>query len=513
VRTPGVADCIEVLVEIAKDSRQYDTIQQTIVLETLRYLAAELLRTDNLSSSLSQKLAKLPLWIGEKWTRTRPVYAIGDPILANGLRSQVAVWHPGGELAQFESLLVPLRLTELSVESANVVPGATAEVDKEATDLLRAAVLQLREDFARNDPETGNSLRISWDQLSQFEVRVAPDLRVEIADVPNLGPLTVPVNAITNSRASTLYVTKPSLMTSVVAGGQAIAGLFTASRRSVAQAWLAACDNAKSGKEALLLELAKDRQKEEEAQMAADIAERMAALQNQTQMAHSQRRASRAEASQRTLASPSPIAIPPSNPSNHEAVSARNLVDPSHFQLVDARGHATGVSNSAELKKVTTGSREANGGATPKTLPDPNRSGMPPNEHARPRTYTEVGKESVGLALVREVFASDEQEIRDLRAQHGVGADAVDALDRFFELKVYAGAEPDRIVLEDSQIRRAMSTPNFFLVIVSELEGENTSPKVRVIIDPLSQLSMSESSSVTFTGVHSSQSVVYKFEL
>jgi hypothetical protein len=123
-----------------------------------------------------------------------------------------------------------------------------------------------------------------------------------------------------------------------------------------------------------------------------------------------------------------------------------------------------------------------------------------------------VAKESVGLAFIRHIFASDEQHIRDLRAQHGVGADAVDALDRFFELKVYAGAEPDRIVLEASQIRRAMSTLNFFLVVVSDLEGENASPKVRIIIDPLSQLSMSESSSVTFTGVRSSQSVVYRFE-
>jgi hypothetical protein len=107
---------------------------------------------------------------------------------------------------------------------------------------------------------------------------------------------------------------------------------------------------------------------------------------------------------------------------------------------------------------------------------------------------------------------SDEQEIRDLRALRGVGADAVDTLDRFYELKIYAGMEPDRIELQDSQIRRAMSTPDFFLVVVSELEWENASPNVRIIIDPLSQLSMSESSSVTFAGVRSSQSVVYQFE-
>ena len=57
-----------------------------------------------------------------------------------------------------------------------------------------------------------------------------------------------------------------------------------------------------------------------------------------------------------------------------------------------------------------------------------------------------------------------------------------------------------------------MSTPDFFLVVVSELEGENALPKVRVIINPLSQLTLSESSSVTFTAVRSSHSVVYEFE-
>lgn len=169
VRAPGVADCIDVLVEIAKESRHPDISQQTIVLETLRYLAVELPRTDQLSVPLRRKLAKLPLWTGDRWVRTRPVYAVGDSILANGLRSQVAIWHPGGDLTQFKSLLSPLRLTELSVESANVAHGTAVEVDEEATNLLRAAVLLLREDFARNDPETGKLLRIPWEQLSRFE--------------------------------------------------------------------------------------------------------------------------------------------------------------------------------------------------------------------------------------------------------------------------------------------------------------------------------------------------------
>ncbi len=512
VRAPGVADCIDVLVEIAKESRHPDTNEQTIVLETLRYLVAELSRTDQLSVLLRRKLAKLPLWAGDRWVRNRPVYAVSDSILANGLRSQVAVWHPGGDLTQFQSLLIPLRLTELSIESANVAHGTTVELDEEATDLLQAAVSLLREDFARNDPETGKLLRISWDQLSRFEVRVAPDLRVEIVDVPKLGPLTVPVKAIADSGTSTLYVTKSSLMRSVDAGGQAIAGLFTANRRSVAQAWLAACDSALSGKEALLLELARDRQKVEEAQRAADIAERMSALQNETQLIHNQRRSFRAEASQHSLASASRSAVSTLNSLGHQSSSSRNLVDPSRYRLIDPHGRATGMLHNEGSSRANAGSSEANGGASPKALAAPNLTGIPPREYSRPRLYTEVAKESVGLDLVRRVFASDEQEIRDLRAQHGVGADAVDALERFFELKVYAGAEPDSIVLEESQIRRAMSTQYFFLVVVSELEGENASPKVRIIMDPLNQLKMSNSSSITFTGVRSSLSVIYQFE-
>lgn len=109
------------------------------------------------------------------------------------------------------------------------------------------------------------------------------------------------------------------------------------------------------------------------------------------------------------------------------------------------------------------------------------------------------------------VLASDATEIRDLRAQHGVGADAIDSLSRFFELKVYAGDEPDRITLQESQIRRAMATPDFFLVVVSGVEGGRTKPRVRVIVEPLHQLSMTETSSVSFTGVRGSQSLVYDF--
>lgn len=109
------------------------------------------------------------------------------------------------------------------------------------------------------------------------------------------------------------------------------------------------------------------------------------------------------------------------------------------------------------------------------------------------------------MALARMVLAGDEDEIADLRTQRGVGADAVDSLDRFFELKVHLGDEPDVIRLEESEIRRALSTPDFFLVVVSNVEGPDAHPKVRIIVDPVHQLTMTQSSAVSFTGVRSAQ--------
>lgn len=104
----------------------------------------------------------------------------------------------------------------------------------------------------------------------------------------------------------------------------------------------------------------------------------------------------------------------------------------------------------------------------------------------------------------------DDEAMFDLRAQHNVGADAIDELDRFFELKVHLNEEPDQIQLQESQVRRAMSTPEFFLVVVSNVEGINARPKVRIIVDPVNQLKVAPSSAVTFTGVRSAEhSLVY----
>jgi hypothetical protein len=181
----------------------------------------------------------------------------------------------------------------------------------------------------------------------------------------------------------------------------------------------------------------------------------------------------------------------------------RVLVDPSTLTVANADG--------------TPGERSGSGRPTGRSgtgsspLPPPNRNAGAPRSRAAAAGFTPHDKESVGLELARLVLGRDAEGLVDLRAQHGVGADAIDSLDRFFELKVHLGDEPDTIHLEASHIRRALSTPNFFLVVVSNVEGANARPKVRIIIDPIHQLTITQSSSVSYTGVRSAEhSLVYE---
>ena len=115
------------------------------------------------------------------------------------------------------------------------------------------------------------------------------------------------------------------------------------------------------------------------------------------------------------------------------------------------------------------------------------------------------------MALLRKLLSSDHDDIADLRAQRGVGADAIDEMKRFYELKISAGAEPDQVTLTSAEVKRASSTPNFFLVVVSGIEGVDARPKVRVIVDPLSQLQPTESGSIALSGVRGTTSLTYDF--
>jgi len=517
VRSPDLEDCVGVLRELSRTpSESAET--QTIALDVLR-LMVELVAEASPDGRLAGRLRRVPLVTSQGWINRRPVYCVEDPSLAMGIGDRLPVWQPGGELVQFRPLVRWLQLTELTAADIPLVEAARSHVDDVATPLLREAVGLLREDLARNDPATEQSAGSAWDLLTMLEVHVADTLRVSLEPVTGR-PETVSVDARLDASAAVLHLTDPEHLARPMSGGRAIAGLFTGDQRLLSQAWLAAVTAATEGREGIRLRLAVERAAADQETVKHAMDDRLAQLQKDaanrsgTRVAPSSgsRTASVPHSMRGVQASPVIAQVsPPRNTVKEggEAPPARRvLVDLRALELLNPQGELVKGNEGPPsiTPKVRTWGGHIGGGSQ---LPAPQTDRAAPQSRSAVRDYSDLEKETLGLDLVRWVLSSDEQEILDLRAQHGVGADAVDGLRRFYELKVYAGSEPDEIVLEESEIRRALSTPDFFVVVVSALEGVRASPSVRVIVNPLGQLRMSERSQIRFAGVQQSQSLVF----
>lgn len=498
IRTPDLKDCVDVMREVAR--QPIDAVEtQTLALDILR-LMVTLLPEETTDDRVLARLRRLPVATSQGWSVERPVYCVEDPSLAEGIADRLPVWQPGGELSQFQPLVKHLKLTTLTARDVPLVEVENSYIDDDTTVLFQEALKLLREDLARNDPATERGARTAWPKLEALEVRIADSLRASLKPVTNTED-TVAVTARLDLDADALYLTDSEHLGRPSSGGRAIAGMFDTDHRGLAQAWLAAVTAAREGREGIRLQLAAERAAATEEATRQAMDERLRQLQNEAgeQPHRAPAKPARPRRGQQTkTTSGTPESTPPKS-----TKEPRVLVDLDDLVLVNPNGDL--VPASAELRRPLRRRRTGGGG----DLPPPRKGGAAPQARSATRDYSDLDKESLGLDLVRWVLASDEDTIVDLRAQHNVGADAVDLMRRFYELKVYAGAEPDEIVLEDAEIRRALSTPDFFLVVVSGLEGRTATPRVRVVANPLGQLRMSERSQIRFSGVRQSQCLVF----
>ena len=497
LRQPSFEDCIDVIRAVARSTVRPGPDEEAILLQTLRVLASPHTEA-SFTTQARAKLRRLPLWTSKGWMRDRPVYATNDPVLIASLRNQLPLWEPGGELQQFRSLLHPLRIQEIHADDAQVIDPDRATEDEESSDLFRLALQLLQEDLSRNDLELAKGARMSWDLLGEFRVYLDPSLAVGVT-VGLEGDRTryeceVPAKVDADRRS--VFVQHSEQLPRVDTGGRAIATLFEGDPRRLAQAWRAACDQAESGRQARLVELAEERAKREQQRTESELAEfreRIIAIQ-QTQ--------GRSRGLIHRGSGPSRAAtIGPENRDTPPILeSTRVLVNPESLDIVDPQGR---LESSERRTPRKTG--------VDRNLVDPKPGGSGPRGRSPIRLYTDSQRENVGMELLRKLLSSDVEEIADIRAQHGVGADAVDKLRRFYELKVSAGAEPDYVTMTATEVKRARTTPGFFLVVISGIEGVDAQPKARIIVDPLSHLLPTSSGSITLSGVRNATSLTYDF--
>jgi hypothetical protein len=328
-------------------------------------------------------------------------------------------------MEQFRGLIRRLRVDELSPADTEVVNPDEAEVNDELSELFRSAIRLLREDLARNDPSVAQVTTVTWDYMETMDVSVHQDLRVRVSGIRDQDVReTVEVNAKADVQRGLIFVSDPSLLPRAEGGGRAVAGLFTRDRRRVAQAWRTAWDEAEAGKRAAELVLASEQAAKAAAQTEADIEARTTAVREQIKARHRRGASEVGRSSKRE--------IPKSTAGSQVAggsTPTRTLVDPNALQLRDPKGLLVGRVGEGKGPKGDDG-RPSRGLAPPK------RGVAGPRSHAAAPGYTAVSRETIGLDLVRRVLGSDADQIADLRAQHGVGADAIDELDQFYELKV-----------------------------------------------------------------------------
>lgn len=509
IRKPSIEDCLRVNGQLARARHQPEGADVTVLLETLRLLTGLLATPPDLPQQLRKRLAAMAIWTTHGWTTKRPVYAVDDLALFDGLRDEFPVWDPGGDLAQFSGLLRPLRITRIDANATTVVTAHTEFRDEDATALFAAAVSLLQEDLARNDPASMGTLTIEWERLRLFEVRVDPSLRVHVEGLAGRPTAEVEVSVKADLAARVLFVRDVAHLRQVNGGGRAIAGLFASpNRHRLAQAWLAAWVAAEDGRTALLLKLAAQQAAEEQAKAERDMADRQEALRKMAgeiaDRTHTRRPTSTGQATGQRTTVPNAQAPQPLGP------EPRVLVDPETLSMTSP--DTPREEPAAAEQEPNQGPARPSRSSSP--LPQPSPNGSTPRGQSIPRSFTDLDKESVGMALLRKIVEDGSVTITDHRGQHGFGADAQDNRGRFYELKVYLGEEPNVVRMEDTEIQRALSAPdNYYLVVISNVEGAGAHPKVRLIADPVRQLTVNHATAMTLSGVRTAEdSLVYNLE-
>ncbi len=491
LREPDSKECLGVLRELANSPLARE--DQAIVLETCRALAASL---EKMTPQLRARLRQLPLWTGESWVTSRPIYVFEDNDLAAAAAAQVSVWQSGfSSFGDLERLLEALDVTLLtyqdfvpvSLDSHGVVEG---------DDLRRRfafAVEHLQTELARGDQRLHDSLALNWNELGRARVIVAEDLKIA-ATVANGKRVVVSAGAYALRDPITFIVRSGDHAGAADAGGRAIASLFSGDQQKVAFAWGAMWQRAGAGvtADSIVLSTA-TRGKEDES------SERLINLK-----AQASKRAKRKAKAGATKGSAGAGA-------KADAVVVRQLKDMSRLQpdagTIVNKGITRGGIIFPGRSKRSDGRvhgrvRTGKGGSGTKRSTVQRRTVLPPSNE----------REQVAYDAVQRALRLDSPQIRDLRDRRGIGADAMDELRQLYEIKMQSSAEfPIEVTLTSTEVDAADNDADFFLALVCGLEDDNGELRVRFIFDPLSQLAVRAKGDLTLTGVREVEALEYRF--
>ena len=113
-------------------------------------------------------------------------------------------------------------------------------------------------------------------------------------------------------------------------------------------------------------------------------------------------------------------------------------------------------------------------------------------------------------AALKEI---DDLDLEDYSALHQIGADSIDNLSRYFELKTFSGDATDEVRFEHSEFQRAIEAEkDYFLAVVSGLE-EGKDTEIRIFADPLRTLQLKRVPQIRLGGIRSGGKSVLRLKI
>ena len=458
VRAPNVTDCLGVLEEVASEPGPPTESVKALLADTLREISKH---TDNIKGSVKSRLAKLPLWTSKGWIADRPVYAVEDETLGEALGARVPLWKPEVTLRSLGELPAHLKvdvLTEadFSLSSKQDVWAA----DEQVLGTFSDAVAHLKTEIARAEPEMWSA--IDWSALQSADLLWIETLQTETK--VGRRKIKAPQSLFMDGRHRIYYADADELGKPQI--GERLLVRFTSNAATdrLGYLWSYAWNMAKNfGEPDQMLELAYD--------SASDDEDFRRSFEMGGKNAKGKRLFSGAALEK----------LENERKRNREVLpKSRRL---KNFEGATIAG-VTIIEANNKLKEVKPRSRPL--------VAQPTALSPLKNSASRPspiKEWSELEKEERGFEILAAALKKiDDSDLENFTALRGIGADSIDNLKRFFEMKVFAGDPTDEVRFEASEFERAVKEGrNYFLAVISGME-EGKDTKVRIFSDPIRTL-------------------------
>lgn len=477
IRKPNIADCIEVLNEIANSSSPQK--EGGVLTDIYRHVNDLLEKASNKERN---SLVSIPVSVGEIWATERPVYVLDDLTARDSLTKELPMWHPPCSLDGMDNFIKACNLSRIPAACCAVMGIGAADYTegKLLEPEFQSAVDALQNYLAQNEPHIYQDLICEWSELRDAKLVISKNLGLEVSLLDG-STVNSACDAHLLLNPLTIYLRSPEFLFRHESGGRVISQCFKSyqHRHIVSLAWCNPSVRA-SLSDVEPMALAVENLDDED---PLELIRTTVSSKVGIPIAHG--RHDRPQKPDR--ASPLPFVMP-RKLKNFDSLSVSSV----------------GIINASSIGGKLKPSRK------PK-LKEPGNRGTDVGDggsgKSAPMGYTDSDREQLALQLLAAVVTKHKTKLKDFTKLKSIGADIGDGLSRFFEVKAYSGEMPEVVSIEMSEILRAQkSGRDFYLAVVAGLE-EGYPTVIKLFAKPLETLDWTRGTSIKLAGVKSKRAL------